>query len=355
MKKVAIVGTQGVPASYGGFETLVENIIGENCPSDIQYTIFCSSKDIPRRKGLYKGCILKYVPLHANGMQSIPYDIWSLCRVMRGYDSILILGTSGCSFLPIFRLFCRTRLIVNIDGLEFRRAKWGRVARWILRFSTAAAVRYADVVIADNKGIQDYVSETYRKDSVLIAYGGDHVGRKVSDDFQDKCLTGYGLQKGKYAITVCRIEPENNCHITLEAFAKSGKKLVFIGNWEHSEYARDLREKYCVYPNIVILNGIYNLDILYVLRTNAEMYIHGHSAGGTNPSLVEAMFFGRPIIAYDVVYNRETTKNEAYYFTDVESLKKLISRQDLNGDKMKCIAEAEYTWEHISQQYYSLY
>ena len=147
MKKVAIVGTQGVPASYGGFETLVENIIGDNCPSDIQYTIFCSSKDIPREPGAsYKGCILKYIPLHANGMQSIPYDIWSLCKSMRGYDCVLVLGTSGCSFLPVFRLFCRKRLVVNIDGLEFRRAKWGRVARWILRFSTTTAIRWADVL-----------------------------------------------------------------------------------------------------------------------------------------------------------------------------------------------------------------
>ncbi len=355
MKQIAIVGTQGVPASYGGFETLVENIIGDNCPSDVQYTIFCSSKDIPVRRSSYKGCILKYVPLHANGIQSIPYDIWSLCKVMRGYDAILVLGTSGCSFLPIFRMFCRKRLIINIDGLEFRRAKWGRLARWILRYSTDMAVRHADVVVADNKGIQDYVYETYHKESVLIAYGGDHVRRTVSEESQEKYLANYGLQKGRYAITVCRIEPENNCHVTLEAFAQSGRKLVFIGNWEHSEYARNLKEKYSRYSNIVILNGIYDLDILYALRANTEMYIHGHSAGGTNPSLVEAMFFGRPIIAYDVVYNRETTKNEAYYFTDVESLKTLISRPDLNGDKMKSLAESLYTWEHISQQYYSLY
>lgn len=355
MKQVAIVGTQGVPASYGGFETLVENIIGDNCSPDIQYTVFCSSKDMPRQKGPYKGCILKYVPLHANGMQSIPYDIWSLCRVMRGYDCILVLGTSGCIFLPIFRIFCHKRIIVNIDGLEFRRAKWGRVARWVLRLSTLMAVRCADVIIADNKGIQDYVRETYRRESVLIAYGGDHVTREVSEDFQDKCLTGYGLQKGKYAITVCRIEPENNCHITLEAFAKSGKKLVFIGNWKHSTYARNLKETYCCYPNIVLLDAIYDLDVLYTLRANAEMYIHGHSAGGTNPSLVEAMFFGKPILAYDVVYNRETTENAAYYFNDCEQLQALLEQPHKNGKMMRTIAGHRYTWKHIAEQYEALY
>lgn len=314
MKQVAIIGTQGVPARYGGFESLVENIIGENCPADIHYTVFCSSKDLSSRDSSYKGCSLKYIPLHANGSQSIPYDIISLCKAIRGYDVVLVLGVSGCSFLPIFRLFFRKRLIINIDGLEHRRDKWGRVARWILRFSESMAVRYADVVISDNKGIQDYVRETYHKESALIAYGGDHVWRNLSKETQQKYLDQYGLKPGEYAITVCRIEPENNCHITLEAFAHSKKRLVFIGNWNHSEYARNLKERYNTYPNISCLDAIYDLDVLYALRSNAGFYVHGHSAGGTNPSLVEAMFFGCPILAYDVVYNRETTQGQAYYF-----------------------------------------
>lgn len=355
MKQVAIVGTQGVPASYGGFETLVENIIGDNCPPDIQYTVFCSSKDIPNGKKRYKGCRLKYIPLHANGIQSIPYDIWSLCKVIQGYDTILVLGTSGCSCLPIFRLLCRTRLIVNIDGLEHRRAKWGRMARWILRFSEAMAVRFADVVIADNKGIQDYVYETYHKKAALIAYGGNHVYRKIPTEIQIQVLMSYGLTSGEYAITVCRIEPENNCHMILEAFTHSEKKLIFIGNWKHSPYGLSLKNKYCGYPNIVLLDAIYDLDILYSLRANAGIYIHGHSAGGTNPSLVEAMFFGCPIVAYDVVYNRETTQNKAYYFSNTEMLISIICRSDLEGIAMKRIAEEEYTWQYISRQYYSLY
>lgn len=355
MKQVAIIGTQGVPARYGGFESLVENIIGENCPADIHYTVFCSSKDLSSRDSSYKGCSLKYIPLHANGSQSIPYDIISLCKAIRGYDVVLVLGVSGCSFLPIFRLFFRKRLIINIDGLEHRRDKWGRVARWILRFSESMAVRYADVVISDNKGIQDYVSETYHKESALIAYGGDHVWRNLSKETQQKYLDQYGLKPGEYAITVCRIEPENNCHITLEAFAHSKKRLVFIGNWNHSEYARNLKERYNTYPNISCLDAIYDLDVLYALRSNAGFYVHGHSAGGTNPSLVEAMFFGCPILAYDVVYNRETTQGQAYYFSNVEELERLLQRTDLRGDIMKSIAEKEYTWKHISQQYCALY
>ena len=164
MKQVAIVGIQGVPAKYGGFETLVENIIGDNCSPEVRYTVFCSSKDYTVRMKTYKGTRLKYIPLfHANGAQSTPYDILSMLKCLQGYDTVVILGVSGCIFLPVFRLFYRKRLVVNIDGLEHQRTKWGKFAKWFLRTSEAMAVRYADVVIADNKGIQNYVEETYQK------------------------------------------------------------------------------------------------------------------------------------------------------------------------------------------------
>lgn len=355
MKKVAIVGTQGVPANYGGFETLVENIIGENCRSDIQYTIFCSSKDMPVRTDTYKGCHLQYVPLHANGKQSVLYDIWSLCKAMRGYDTILVLGISGCCFLPIFRLFCRTRLIVNIDGLEHRRGKWKKYAKWFLRKSEIVAVKHADVIIADNKGIQDYVTETYHKPSELIAYGGDHVERTISEEKQLEILKQYGVTADNYAISICRIEPENNIHLVLEAFSRTDKKLIYIGNWERNEYGINLKKKYACYGNIIIHGPEYDLDTLYALRSHAAVYIHGHSAGGTNPSLVEAMFFGKPILAFDVIYNRVTTNEQAYYFKDSDSLIEHLNRTDLNGEIMRAIVNEQYTWKQIAAQYESLY
>lgn len=355
MKKVAIIGIQGVPASYGGFESLVENIIGENQSSDISYTIYCSSKDMKTILPEYKGAKLRYIPLHANGIQSILYDIWAMLRSIRGFDTILVLGTSGCLFLPFLKLLSGKRLVVNIDGLEHRREKWGKLARWVLKTSEKMAVRFADVIISDNKGIQDYVSDTYGKYSEMIAYGGDHVLRNVTPAKQQDFLNLYGLSAGEYAIKVCRIEPENNCQIVLEAFARSGKQLVFIGNWNKSEYARQLRDKYKDIPNIMILDAIYDLDILYTLRLNAKYYVHGHSAGGTNPSLVEAMFFGRPILAYDVVYNRETTKQEAYYFKTVEDLVELLERNDLIGERMSEIAWENYTWSKIAKAYEKLY
>lgn len=356
MKMVAIIGTQGVPARYGGFETLVENMIGDNCSPNIQYTVFCSSKDMPERLTTYKGACLRYVPLHANGIQSIPYDVWSMLKVIgKGYDTVVVLGTSGCLFLPLFRLFYRKKLIVNIDGLEHRRAKWGRAARWVLRNSERMAVKCADVIIADNQGIADYVKRTYGMNPVVIAYGGDHVRREVSEAYQWKILEEYGVASGKYAVTVCRVEPENNSRMILEAFAAAGKELVFVGNWSRSDYSRGLKAEFEKYTHIHFVDSEYNLDKLYALRNQCACYIHGHSAGGTNPSLVEAMFFGRPVLCFDVVYNRETTQGKAYYWKTSEEMQELLKRMDLDGNPLKALAESEYTWKRIAGQYEDLY
>lgn len=353
--RVAIIGTVGVPAKYGGFESLVENLLRINSSGYIEYTVYCSSKSYKEKLNTYKGARLNYICLNANGVQSTLYDIVSMCKTSNKYDVALVLGVSGCSFLPIFRLWFKNKLIVNIDGLEHRREKWGKFAKWFLLKSEAVAIKYADVIIADNKGIQDYVTETYHKESVLIAYGGDHVTREVSEQKQQVVLKQYGVEKGKYAISVCRIEPENNCHVILDAFSKTDKKLIYIGNWERSEYGKALKKKFSSCSNINMHGPEYDLDTLYVLRSNAEVYVHGHSAGGTNPSLVEAMFFGKPILAFDVVYNRATTDEQAYYFKDVDELKGLLSKQDLNGEAMKIISQEKYTWRKIASQYEALY
>lgn len=355
MKNVAVVGIQGVPAQYGGFESLVENLIGDHKSEDIRYTVFCSGRDMKSRLAEYKGAELKYVPLRANGIQSIPYDMISFLRIPRKTDVILVLGVSGCLILPVFRLFCRKRLIINIDGLEHRRAKWGKLAKTFLKLSEKMAVRYADVIISDNKGIQDYVREEYGKESELIAYGGDHAVRSVPQVRTLDILRRYGLRPGAYAVTVCRIEPENNCHLVLEAFSKSDRELAFVGNWSRSAYGQELKEKYSAFPNIHILDPIYDIDTLYVLRMNAWAYVHGHSAGGTNPSLVEAMFFGNPVFAYDVVYNRETTGGGALYWSSSDELLNLLSLDDFDTSSIIDLANQRYTWKRIANQYEKLY
>lgn len=358
--KVAIIGTVGVPANYGGFETLVEQLVRHNHSEDLQYAVYCSRKSYNDERWVYHGAKTEYVRLNANGIQSIPYDILSLVKAARKSDVVLILGVSGCAFLPIFRLFSKKRLVINIDGLEHRRDKWNKWARRFLKYSERQAVKYGDIIVTDNQGITDYVKEEYGKPSELIAYGGDHVLCDIPEEKQDQILKEYGLMSGDYSLGICRIEPENNIHTILDAYSRMpDKTLVFIGNWQKSEYGASLLEKYGNATNIKLISAVYELDRLYALRNNCSVYLHGHSAGGTNPSLVEAMFFGKPIIAYDCVYNRESTENKAIYFKTPEDIIAIAGkeRSDLNDNAvaMREIASRRYRWEVIARQYESLF
>lgn len=358
--KVAIIGTVGVPANYGGFETLVEQLVRNNQSDELQYAVYCSKKSYSEERWVYHGAKTEYIGLNANGIQSIPYDIISLVRASRKSDVIVILGVSGCAFLPIFRIFSKKRLIINIDGLEHRRDKWGKWTRRFLKFSEKMAVRYGDVIVSDNKGISDYVKEEYGIDSELIAYGGDHVMMNISQEDEGKILSDFNLCPDGYSLAICRIEPENNVHVILEAYSRTpDEKLVFIGNWNKNTYGIGMKEKYSKFRNIKIQSAIYDLKILNALRSNCKYYIHGHSAGGTNPSLVEAMFFGRPIFAYDCVYNRESTENKANYFSSSDDLTAKLQEQTSdfsnNGSAMGEIACRRYRWNIISKQYENLY
>lgn len=273
---------------------------------------------------------------------------------------MIILGVSGCAFLPVFRLFSKKRLIVNIDGLEHRRDKWGKWTRKFLKFSEKMAIRYSDVIVTDNKGITDYVKAEYGMDSKLIAYGGDHVLMDVSYYDSDKILEQYGLTTNNYSLAICRIEPENNVHTILEAYSRTpDRNLVFVGNWHKSAYGLEMQKKYDRFHNIKILKAIYDLKALNVLRSNCRCYIHGHSAGGTNPSLVEAMFFRKPIIAFDCIYNRESTEDKAEYFSNSDDLISRITNDSIdysaNAEAMIEIANRRYTWSEISKQYCELY
>ena len=168
--KVAVIGTVGVPANYGGFETLVENLLAKQQNPEIQYAVYCSARNYKEKRWVYKGAKTLYLPFKANGIQSIVYDIVSIVRALRQADVLLILGVSGCLVLPLVRLFYKKRIIVNIDGLEHRRAKWKNYVRKFLKRSEATAVKNADVIVSDNKGIQDYVRHDYGKESVMIEY-----------------------------------------------------------------------------------------------------------------------------------------------------------------------------------------
>jgi len=355
--KVAIIGTVGLPATYGGWETLVDHLT-KKLNTQFEITVFCSSKRYEKQLEFYNGVKLEYIDLDANGVQSIFYDIASIIKALKFADCLLILGVSGCVFLPLVKLLSRKKIIVNIDGMEWRRDKWGSFAKWFLKCSEAMAIRYADISIADNKEIQNYIRSEYGKPSELIAYGADHVSQeKISQEV----FAQYPFLKEKYAFKVCRIEPENNIHIILNAFeGLQNINLVVVGNWANSQYGIDLKKKYKEYNHIHLLDPVYDQYVLNQIRSNCFIYIHGHSAGGTNPSLVEAMYLGLPVIAFDVKYNIETTHNKAKYFNTSLDLVDILSNiescelESMRKD-MRYIAEENYTWDKIAKQYASLF
>jgi glycosyltransferase involved in cell wall biosynthesis len=354
--KLAIIGTAGIPACYGGFETLAENLVKNN-NTHIQYTVFCSAKLYQKQQGEYLGAKLKYINFYANGISSIFYDL--ICMLLSLHsDVMLILGVSGSLFLPLIRLLYRGKIITNVDGIEWKRPKWNRLARFSLHISEKSAVRFSDVVIGDNQVIIDYIKKEYGKDSVLIEYGGNHA---VVVNDEELLAKEFGLRPKDYCCMLARIEPENNIEIILAAFSgMPEEKLIIAGRWETSEFGRNIREKYRQYKNLLLLDAIYDQQKLSLLRCNCKLYIHGHSVGGTNPSLVEAMCIGLPVSAYDVSYNRSTTENKALYWNSVESLQDILhgidtSRLESIGKEMLQIASRRYTWEIINKKYETLY
>lgn len=354
-KKIAIIGTVGVPANYGGFETLAEHLV-VNLSEKQDITIYCSGKKYKakQRQKYYKGARLKYLPLQANGIQSIPYDTLSIFHALFYADILLILGVAGAWMLPFIRLFTNKKIIISIDGIEWKRDKWNILAKWYLFWAEGLAVKYSHIDISDNEAIQDYTAARYGSLSRIIEYGADHTTHvPVSEEAKNN----YPFITQPYAFKVCRIEPENNIHLILEAFSQTNKMpLVIVGNWDKSKYGTDLKAKFSAHPNIRIFDPIYDQQKLDLLRSNAALYIHGHSAGGTNPSLVEAMSLGLPVIAYGVSYNKVTTENSALYFFTQEELIHQINNIYTTklikiGAELRKIAQRKYNWLNIIFKY----
>lgn len=350
---ISIVGTAGLPASYGGFETLVENLVlfNEDKKLPVNITVYCSGRS---GRDIYRGAKLKYINIPANGFWSIFYDILSIITALsRKQNVILVLGVSGSIILPFIKRVRATKFIVNIDGIEWKREKWGFLARSFLRFSEYLSVKYADSVIADNQAVADYVFTNYGRRPSLVAYGGDHALRKQS-------FAAPTWLPNSYSCTICRVEPENNVNLILEAFCSlPDKNIVFVGNWNSSKYGRRLKERFSHVPNIFLRDPIYDLDELASIRSNCDLYIHGHSAGGTNPSLVEIMHFCKPILAFDCSFNRSTTENSALYFSTTSDLVKKVREARPEQliemcSNLRNIAETRYTWEIIGEAYFNL-
>jgi len=353
--RIAFIGTAGVPCRYGGFETLAHQLV-EQLGDQYELSVYCTTKLYPDKeaRGTWKRARRFFLPLKANGWQSILYDVISIFHAAFFADVLMVFGVSGAIALPFVRMFSRKAIVVHIDGLEWKRGKWSGWARKFLQWSEKIAIGSSHAHIADNPALQRYTAQKYGKEAWMIPYGGDQT---FPVRVHPKDQLAYPFLGKAYVFSVCRIEPENNIALILEAFAQlPERKLVLVGNWEASEYGKNLFREYQGYHNIRLLAPIYDAERLNLLRSNCLVYVHGHSAGGTNPSLVEAMSLKIPVIAFDVVFNRETTFDKAYYFRNVEELVHHLQSLKLTdfhrcAQDMKDLATAHYTWKRICHLY----
>ncbi len=353
--RLAIVGIRGLPNNYGGFETLAEYLV-EYLADFLDITVYCSSKDMPSKQHEYKGAKLKYIPVTSHGALGIIYDSISLIDAVFKNDKVLFLGF-GAGFVMPFLKFFKKKIILNIGGLDWKRSKWSPSAQKVIRKAEELLVKNSCHIISDNIGIQEYLSSQYGLKSTLIAYGGDQAKRiEITED----SLMKYPFLAYEYAFSVIRIQPDNNIDMILDAFIHQDKlPLVMVGNWSNSPYGQITKAKYLDKPNLILLDAIYDRAILDILRSNSTIYIHGHSAGGTNPSLAEAMYLSLPVFAYASGYNEHTTHNKAVYFSSAQELSQLVNNYnhfDLKkiGSELFEIAHKNYRWSFISDQYKSV-
>ena len=355
--KLAIIGAHGLPAKYGGYCTLAE-YLAEHRPEDFDVTVYCVAAEYDEHPSMYKGVHLEWVNYSARGMMAWQFHKYGLTHaISHDADCILLCGPNGGFILPFYHKY-RERFFLNIGGIEWKRNKFNWFMQRVMRVLMKSAVRNCGYLVADNIGIHDYMIGEYgREDSVVIAYGG-HQAKKI--ELTPEVIKKYPFVNGRYAVAIARIQSDNNVEMLLEAFKDVKMPLVYIGNWNVTLWAQQIRETYSKYRNLILLDAIYDIPVLNQIRSNCAIYVHGHSAGGTNPSLVEAMHIEVPLACFDNGFNNNTTYNKALYFKDVESLKQIVNetmpeRFSEVAKDMKRLAMEHYTWETIAAQYYEFF
>lgn len=356
--RIALLGTDGIPARYGGFETFVEQIAAPLTVHGHEVLVVGSSVGRTRSEDKKKSLRIVNLPLRANGASSILFDLLSFFRAFWWADAIVLLGVSAGIFTPVFRLFTRrSRLVINVDGLESRRQKWGALRRVFLAFSEACAVRFATRVVADNKGIADILMQRYGRSSTVIAYGADHVLLPDPREAERTIWESFKLESHIYALTIARIEPENHIDLMIEGFLRSGiARYVIVGNFKKSEYGRRLFQLYGEHQRVTLLESVYDPLLLASLRTQCRVYLHGHSVGGTNPSLVEILPYQRPIFAWDCDFNRHTLEQSGSYFNTAASLTDLLDAGNFERSvpPLSVRNASGYRWGVIAESYSKL-
>ncbi len=361
--RIAILGSRGIPARYGGFETFAERLSLGLVAKGHEVTVFCEANhglSIERCEAAYQSVRLRYVSAPRLGLLStILYDLFSLWHARIGYDVVYMLGYGAAEFCWIPRLW-GTEVWINPDGLEWARAKWGILARAYFRLMEWASVRVADRIIADSQAIAETLRERHSPFNCcsVIPYGCDVPSSPPVPDL----LREWSLSPAGYYVVICRLEPENHVWEMAEAFLASGsnRKLVIVGD----QYAKNAYvRKLCAirHSHVQMIGTVFDHRKLTALRSYAFGYLHGHSVGGTNPSLLEAMACGNLIFAHDNPFNRETLAGSGLLFRDPRQLSDLIRDAEagrLDADALRVQAQTRarsyYSWPRIINEYAQL-
>ncbi len=363
--KIAILGTRGIPNNYGGFEQFAEYLSVGLVEKGHEVTVY-SPHFHDYKEPVYKGVRIKhlYSPEQVVGHSfgSFFYDYACLKDALKGNDMFDILYELGyTSVVPSYIWFNVRKLkspilITNMDGLEHRRLKFNRWVRYFLRWEEKMAIRYSPHIITDNKAVHDYHLAKYGKGSKFLAYGAC-----AHTNHREEYLDEFNLKAGNYFLVIARMEPENNIEMVIKGYLESemrDKPLIIVGRTKTS-HGKYLFDKYHQTEGIRFVNGIYDFDKLCALRRFSYVYFHGHSVGGTNPSLLEAMASRCFIAAHDNEFNRSILKENALFFHHERDITRILNgmptlspviKNDIITRNLE-VAQNGYSWEKLINDY----
>jgi len=357
--KVAILGTRGIPAEYGGFEQFAHFFSRGLVEKKIDVTVYNPHNHYTETKK-FEGVniIHKWCPEKSLGPFShFIYDYLCLKdAIKKDFDIILELGYTSLAPAFLMLSFKNSKIITNLDGLEEKRSKWNPLIKKIIKLSQKIVCHRSHFLISDNEGIQSNIFNEYGKKSKVIPYGANVINY---ENINEQILKQFSIQKNNYFMSLGRMEPENNLEMMLDGYKKSGSNLKYIvvSNFEN-KYGKYLLEKYknC---NIDFLGPIYDVNTVNSLRYFSKIYFHGHTVGGTNPSLVEAMAAESLIASHNNIFNKSVLGDDALYFNDEKDISRIINNFDmLSGNKNSYVnnnlkkVEEKYTWDKIINDYF---
>ena len=356
--KIAILGTRGIPNYYGGFEQFAEYFAVYLAQQ--KHEVYCyNSHNHPFQETFFKrvNIVHKYDPEYKIGTAGqFIYDLNCILDIRkRNFDIILQLGYTSSSIWSF--LFPKKAIVItNMDGLEWKRTKYSKIVQKGLLFAEKLAAKNSDYLIADSIGIKNYLKEKYNKDSTYIAYGANKF-----ESPNEELIAQYQVEKNNFNMILARLEPENNIENILDGvvLAQDKTTMLVIGN-HNTTFGNYLKNKFKTQQQIKFIGAIYDLEHLNNLRYYSNLYFHGHSVGGTNPSLLEAMASEALIIAHDNIFNKAILQKDAYYFNDKFDVKKMLSEIKKN-DNLRLIENnnnkilQEFNWNKINDEYLQLF